>query len=87
MTGPGTYGRLRTRREGLWWRAREPRVVARFGDLMDAMRQEYTLGYQPSAAKPLETLCQVHKRLSDGFFTRHPGAEGEGCGGANTDFV
>jgi VWFA-related protein len=49
-----------------------PRVVARFGDLIDAIRQEYTVGYKPAEAKAAGTLCHVDLRLSDGFFARHP---------------
>jgi hypothetical protein len=47
-------------------------VVAKFGDLIDAIRQQYTLGYKPSVEKPAGTICQVSLRLSDGFFARHP---------------
>lgn len=49
-----------------------PRVVERFGDLIDAIRQQYTVGYKPSEARPAGTLCHVDLRLSDGFFARHP---------------
>jgi VWFA-related protein len=49
-----------------------PQVVARFGDLIDAIRQQYTVGYKPAETKAAGTLCHVDLRLSDGFFARHP---------------
>lgn len=47
-------------------------VVDRFAGLLDSLRQRYTLGYKPSAAKPAGTLCRLSLRLSPAFGLRHP---------------
>jgi VWFA-related protein len=43
-------------------------AVSRFGALIDALRQRYTLGYRPAQAKPAGTVCKLHLALSPAFF-------------------
>ncbi len=50
----------------------EAEVVDRFAGLLDSLRQRYTLGYKPMAAKPAGTVCRLSLALSPGFALRHP---------------
>ena len=47
-------------------------VVDRFAGLLDSLRQRYTLGYKPIAAKPPGTVCRLSLTLSPAFTLHHP---------------
>jgi VWFA-related protein len=47
----------------------EPRLAA----LIDALRERYTLGYEPSKQRPPGTRCKLHLQMSPEFYAAHPG--------------
>ncbi len=47
-------------------------TVDRFSQLLDRLRQRYTLGYKPLENKPTGTVCRISLVLSPGFVLRHP---------------
>ncbi len=49
------------------------KVADKLASLIDALRQRYTLGYKPSAARPDGTVCHVELALSPSFYRSHPG--------------
>ncbi len=53
--------------------ATESDVDQQLTALLDTLRQRYTLGYRPNAAKPDGTLCHLKLTFSPAFFAAHPG--------------
>ena len=43
-------------------------VAARLAELIDQLRERYTLGYKPSTARPAGTYCKLHLALSSAAY-------------------
>lgn len=47
-------------------------ATQRFGALLDSLRARHTLGYRPSVARPVGSLCRLKVTLSPDFWAAHP---------------
>ena len=46
-------------------------VAARLAELIDQLRDRYTLGYKPSISRPTGTFCKLHLTLNSGAYKEH----------------
>jgi hypothetical protein len=47
-------------------------VGTRLAELIDQLRERYTLGYKPLTARPSGTYCKLHLAVSGAAYKEHP---------------
>lgn len=72
MTHPGDVRRYAAQSGGIVLDSNRENVAAQMGDMLDALRSRYTVGYVPSASQPAGKFCRIQISLTPHFFAAHP---------------
>ena len=73
MDHPGNIHKYAQQSGGVVMNTTARDVALRMADMIDAMRNRYTLGYRPANAVPDGKFCRVVVKLTPHFFATHPG--------------
>lgn len=50
-------------------------TATKLAELIDKMRNRYTIGYRPSAVQPNGKFCRIDVELTTHFYAAHPGLQ------------
>ena len=69
---PGAIRKYAKETGGVVLSSSKQEVTTRMADLLDQLRNRYTLGYSPSKSQPAGTFCSIELKLSPDVYAREP---------------
>jgi len=72
LTHPGDVRGFAAESGGIVLDSGRENVAAQMGDMLDALRSRYTIGYVPSVSQPTGKFCRIQIALAPHFFLTRP---------------